>query len=247
MERIRSATPIARDVQGLFNRKAASWQSKYGPNGKLRARVQQFIVRLSELSPPPRKVLDFGCGTGDIAAAIGRIGYQVTACDVAEKMLEVARATHAGTAVEWVDLEPDRVILPFEDGSFDAAVASSVFEYLDDVPQVAKELSRVLRPQGILLLTVPNPFNLVRRIEGLLQATVSKRPLPSVLDKLRRVHSYVAYLRLSRNRFAGQWWRTVLGTAHFAALAEADFSDDGWRRQAEARLILLAVKRAPAE
>ena len=54
--------------------------------------------------------------------------------------------------------------------SFDGIVASSVFEYLDDVPRVAAELSRVLRPEGVLLLTVPNPCNFMRKLEARLQS-----------------------------------------------------------------------------
>jgi len=234
------------DVRTLFNHKAGSWQSKYGRTGKLNSRLERFTMRLSELSPPPARILDFGCGTGEMAAAIGRMGYQVTACDIAERMIEVARGTHAGTGVEWICLNPDWRVLPFADCSFDGIVASSVFEYLVDVQHMASELSRVVRPEGILLLTVPNPFSYVRKIEGLLHSTVSNHWLPSLLHRVQRIDSYATYLRLSRSRFGGDWWQSVLSSAHFAALDERDFSKDTWRRQAKAPLILLPVKRAAA-
>jgi ubiquinone/menaquinone biosynthesis C-methylase UbiE len=237
-------TLIAKDVETLFNRKAGSWQSKYGRRGKLNPRLERFTVRLSELSPPPARILDLGCGTGDMAAAFGQMGYHVTACDIAGEMMDIARGTHSGTAVEWVCLNSDWRVLPFADCSFDGIVASSVFEYLIDVQHAAAELSRVLRPEGILLLTVPNSFSYVRRLEGWFRKMLSNHHLLSLLNKVQYVDSYAAYLLLSRNRFSEDEWHAVLSSAHFAALDERDFSKDAWRRQANAPLILLAVKRA---
>jgi ubiquinone/menaquinone biosynthesis C-methylase UbiE len=236
-------TPAANDVRILFNHKARSWQSKYDPSGRLNSRVEQFTVRLSELCLPPGNILDLGCGTGEIAAAIGQMGYQVTACDIAEEMIDIARSSHGARDVKWVCLKPDCEVLPFEDCSFDGIVASSVFEYLVDVQSVAAELSRVLRPEGILLLTVPNPFNPVRKLEAWFQSMLSNHRLSWLLHRVQWIDSYTAYLRLSRNRFEGRWWQSVLGAAHFAALDERDFSEEAWLDQAKAPLVLLAVKR----
>ena len=239
-------TPAANDVRTLFNHKARCWQSKYGPRGKLQYRVEQFAVRLSELCPPPSNILDLGCGTGAIAAAVGQMGYQVTACDLAEEMIDIARSSHTGTSVRWISLKPDWEVLPFEDCSFDGIVSSSVFEYLDDVQRVAAELSRVLRPEGILLFTVPNPLNFVRKLEAWFQSMLLNHRL-SLLRRFQRIDTYAAYLRLSRNRFEGHGWQSVLGAAHLAPLDEKDFSPEVWRRQARSGLVLLAVKRvAPA-
>lgn len=233
----------ADDARTLFNRKADTWHLKYGPNGTLHPRLRQVTAGLSESCPPPARVLDFGCGTGDIATAMERRGYEVTGCDVAEKMIELARSTSGGTTVEWVCLEPGWRVLPFGDGSFDGVVASSVFEYLVDVPSVAGELSRVLRPGGVLLLTVPNPFNRLRRLEGLIQRALANHRFPSLLQRIPKVDAYFTYLRLSRNRSAGDWWERVLRSARLVALKDSDFSVDAWQRQAKAPLILLTVKR----
>jgi ubiquinone/menaquinone biosynthesis C-methylase UbiE len=236
-------TPASNDVRTLFNHKARSWRSKYGARGKLDSRVGQFTVRLSELCPPPGNILDLGCGTGEIAAAVGQMGYQVTACDFAEEMIEVARSSHQGTAVQWVRLDPDWEVLHFADSSFDGIVASSVFEYLVDVPRVAAELARVLRPGGSLLLTVPNPGNGVRKVEAWLQSMLLHHRLPPLLRRVQRIDSYTTYLRLSRNRFAGDQWESLLTAAGFVALDKRDFSKDAWVNHAKAPLILLVLKR----
>ena len=239
----RGQIPPSADVRTLFNHKARGWRSKYVPHGKLHSRVEQFTARLAELCPAPARILDLGCGTGEIAAALSQMGYPVTACDFAEEMMAVARRNYARTPVDWVGLEPEWKALPFADASFDGIVVSSVFEYLDDVPRVAAELSRVLRPEGVLLLTVPNPCNSVRKLEGRLRSMRMVQQVSSALGRVQRIGSYAAYLRLSRNRFAAQGWQSVLSAAHFAPLDQRDFSPEAWRRQARAPLVLLAVKR----
>jgi ubiquinone/menaquinone biosynthesis C-methylase UbiE len=208
--------------------------------------VAQFAKRLRGLCLPPAGILDFGCGTGEIAAAIDRMGYQVTACDFAEEMIAVARSNYSDTAVKWVCLESNWRRLPFADGSFDGIVASSVFEYLDDVPRVAEELSRVLRPDGILLLTVPNPRNVVRKLETRIQQSPLMDRISPLLRPVQRFDSYASYLRLSKNRFAAQGWQSVLGAAHFAPLEESGLSDSDWQGKARAPLVLLALKRMEA-
>ena len=240
-----TGTGTANDVRTLFNQKARFWRNKYGANATLHSRVEQFTVRLSKVCLPSSQILDLGCGTGDIAAAIGHRGYQVTACDFAEEMIDIARSSHNGAGVKWVCLKPDWEVLPFGDGSFDGIVASSVFEYLVDVQRVAAELARVLRPEGVLLLTVPNPFSPARKREAWLQSILSNHRLSLMLRRIQRIDLYTSYLRISRNRFQGEQWESVLMAADFAALDRRDFSEDTWRKQATAPLVLLTVKRVP--
>src|SRR5437773_265609 len=226
------ATATTEDARVLFNRKAGAWHAKYLPNGKLTSRLNRFMERLSEVSPPPGRVLDLGCGTGDLAAALSRRGYQVTACDIAEKMIDIARAVHMGAAVEWASLKPDWKALPFGEGSFRSVVASSVFEYLVDVESVVAEISRVLQPGGVLLLNVPNPCNLLRKVEARLRSRVSKHGLAGLLRRVQRIDSYVSYLQLSRNRFTGDRWQSVLSSAHLAPIDPRDFSFEAWQAEA---------------
>jgi ubiquinone/menaquinone biosynthesis C-methylase UbiE len=237
---------LTNDVRAFFNRESRSWRSKYGRSGKLNCRLELFTLSLSELTPAPAKILDLGCGTGDLAAAIGQMGYRVTACDIAEEMLAIARTSHAGTTVNWLCLEPDWKVLPFADASFDGIVASSVFEYLSDVKRVMAELSRVLKPEGMLLFTVPNPFNLVRKIEAWIRPLVSCQRLSGALRRSGRLGSYTTYLRLSRNRMRGDSWVSMANSSGLAAFGKDDFTEQKWRAQAQAPLVFLAVRKAGA-
>jgi SAM-dependent methyltransferase len=123
-------------------------------------------------------------------------------------------------------------------------VASSVFEYLGDVPGVAAELGRVLRPGGTLLLTVPNPYNRLRQVEKWLARPAANRRLAACLERIPRLGSYAAYLRLSRNRWNAQGWHSALARAGFKPLDPQDFSETAWRQQSQAPLVLLAVRKA---
>lgn len=236
-------TPVTSDVQTLFNSKARCWQSKYGPGGALNSRLEQFTNRLSGLCLPPGNILELGCGTGEFATAICQEGYRVTACDIAEDMLEVARHQWTGIPVEWLTLKPDWTRLPFEDRSFDAIVSSSVFEYLVDLRRALMELARVLRPGGVLIFSVPNPYNRTRKLEAWFQTIFLSRMFMPLLYRIRGLKSYLTYLQLSQNRFMADRWESILDAAGFRPMNKREFSHERWVEQSTKPLILLAVKK----
>ncbi|XAS66736.1 class I SAM-dependent methyltransferase [Micrococcaceae bacterium Sec5.7] len=103
-----------------------------------------------------RRVLDAGCGSGPLAAALQTRGATVTGFDSSAAMVELARQ-RLGEAAELhvADLSQP---LPFADGAFDDVVSSLVLHYLQDWTGPLAELRRVLRPGGRLILSVHHPF-----------------------------------------------------------------------------------------
>src|ERR1700716_2773643 len=127
------------DIRALFNAKAATWNEKYRSAGPLAFRIAGFRRLLLARLPTNSKVLDLGCGTGAIASALSASGFRVTACDIAEEMVEAGKRIHGPSNVEWRLLPLDWKQIPFDTCSFDAIVASSVLEYLPNLDAVLVE------------------------------------------------------------------------------------------------------------
>jgi ubiquinone/menaquinone biosynthesis C-methylase UbiE len=96
----------------------------------------------------PRKVLDCGCGTGIYAKCFPRKSY--VGIDLSASYIERARSCYPGYRFQVMDA----MSLGFEDGTFDAVIVSGVIHHLSGPESVGllSEVSRVLRPGGILLL-----------------------------------------------------------------------------------------------
>jgi SAM-dependent methyltransferase len=204
-------------VRQLFDAKAAHWSSKYSPDGRLTGRLTQLAAALNRHAPVGGSVLDLGCGTGELARAAANTGLRVIACDISPEMLRRAEANDPASAVDWVRLDLGWRTLPFEPGTFDAIVASSVLEYVDDPATVLAECARVLRAGGVLLCTVPNVTNPIRWMEWIASRPVRFSPLHAALGgRMKLLEEYMTYLRTSRNRRSLQWWHSA---AHQAGLS----------------------------
>src|SRR4051812_29809915 len=103
-------------VESLFNEKASSWSEKYQPDGRLLPRLAAFAERVGRLMPPPARVLDFGCGSGNLARHLSALEYSVTGCDVAAEMVRRAQEENASSSVDWYILRAHWQNLPFDSG-----------------------------------------------------------------------------------------------------------------------------------
>jgi demethylmenaquinone methyltransferase/2-methoxy-6-polyprenyl-1,4-benzoquinol methylase len=144
----------AERVQRMFDRIAPVYDAMNrvmtaGLDRRWRALTVRAVVR------PGDRVLDACCGTGDLAMAARKAGAaRVVGVDFSERMLE--RARRKASALEWV--RADVLDLPFEDGSFDAAVVGFGIRNVEDLEGSVRELRRVLASGGrigILEITTP--------------------------------------------------------------------------------------------
>ncbi|MEU2250963.1 class I SAM-dependent methyltransferase [Streptomyces sp. NPDC019224] len=103
-----------------------------------------------------RRVLDAGCGSGPLFAALRERGAIVSGFDASAGMLELARRRLGdGADLQVADLGSP---LPYSDDTFDDVVASLVLHYLEDWGPALAELRRVLKPGGRLIASVDHPF-----------------------------------------------------------------------------------------
>ena len=102
-----------------------------------------------------RRILDAGCGSGPLSAALRARHAVVTGVDASAAMVDLARERLGEDAdLHVADLGAP---LPFADAAFDDVVASLVLHYLEDWAAPLAELRRVLRPGGRLLVSVNHP------------------------------------------------------------------------------------------
>ncbi|HUB42848.1 MAG TPA: class I SAM-dependent methyltransferase [Streptosporangiaceae bacterium] len=103
-----------------------------------------------------RRILDAGCGSGPLFAALRDRGAIVTGIDKSSGTLELARRRLGIEAdLQVADLANP---LPFADGAFDDVIASLVLHYLEDWEPALAELRRVLTAGGRLIVAVDHPF-----------------------------------------------------------------------------------------
>lgn len=105
------------------------------------------------------KVLDVGCGSGEIARVIKEKGYRVSGVDFSPVAIELTRKQ--GINSRLVDLDTG---LPFDDDTFDTVWAGDVIEHVFDPIFVLREINRILVPGGQLLCTVPYDLNIATRL-----------------------------------------------------------------------------------
>ena len=151
---------------------------------------------VKELLPMGGLVLDVGCGTGQLGAAISSEGYDVFGVDLAASM--VARARQRGLTATYAGVT---TALPFGDDSFDLALTVATLHHLETPERVAatvREMGRVVRRGGYVVLWDHNPANpywpiLMKRVP---QDSGDERlvPLAELLDDVRAADLQVQHV-----------------------------------------------------
>jgi SAM-dependent methyltransferase len=118
-----------------------------------------------------KRLLDLSCGGGDTSVMLAKLGFQVVATDY-----DVPRPMSNGIArVGGVDLN---CFLPFQSASFDAVDLVEVIEHIENQPQLVREINRVLKPGGTLLVSTPNVLNVMSRFRFLFTGFLRGRVRP---------------------------------------------------------------------
>ncbi|MDQ2914235.1 MAG: class I SAM-dependent methyltransferase [Chloroflexota bacterium] len=110
-------------------------------------------------------VLDAGTGTGRHALRLAARGARVTAIDFSDKMLAKARAKDDADRVRFENHDVTRR-LPYADASFDRVLSALVLEHVPDVAAFLRELGRVTRPDGRIVVTAMHPAMFLRGVSA---------------------------------------------------------------------------------
>lgn len=129
-----------------------------GGRGRLRHDITARRV-LAELGERPVRILDVGCGDGEMVLRLAAAGCEVTGVEKSAGMLTTAaeRVAAAPEIAERVTLaEGDIYSLPFDDASFDAVVCHGVVMYLRESSEPVSNLARLVAPGGLLSILTKN-------------------------------------------------------------------------------------------
>ena len=106
-----------------------------------------------------KRVLDAACGSGYGSAMLAESAGSVIGIDISGEAVGYARSNYAAAAAAGAEIdfsEGDCLALPMNDHSVDVAVAFEIVEHIKDASGFLRELRRVLRPDGVLILSTPN-------------------------------------------------------------------------------------------
>jgi SAM-dependent methyltransferase len=132
------------------------------------------------------KLLDVGCSYGDFGSRLMSLGFSVYGVDIRKAHLEASRKK--GLITKYADVEKG---LPFADSFFDVVFAGEIIEHLYDTTFFLKELSRVTRKGGLVIITTPNVASIQNRIQLLFGK------LPGIVNHLEQSVGHIRYYTFS--------------------------------------------------
>jgi SAM-dependent methyltransferase len=155
--------PSQASVGEYFAGQSAFWRDIYGGNDVYslvhRGRMALVLSWMDQVHlTSGSRVLELGSGAGRTAVELAARGLRVSATDAVREMVELTRehAAAAGVADRIDARQGDAHQLGFHDGSFDAVVAMGVIPWLRSPAIALREMARVLRPGGVLVVTCDN-------------------------------------------------------------------------------------------
>jgi len=104
-------------------------------------------------------ILDLGCGAGPVLKKLSRYNYSLIGVDYSYDMLEHARNNLGELCKDIPLISSDCEHTPFTDNSFDCVICLGVISYAESIDGALKEIYRILKPGGTLILSYRNKFN----------------------------------------------------------------------------------------
>jgi SAM-dependent methyltransferase len=139
--------------EGQWDRHAGWWQREFsaGADPEYEDQILPLVARRLQGA---RRVLDIGCGEGQVARRVASGGAEVVGLDPTAAQVDLARERGGGPAY----LRARAEALPCRDGSFDSVLVCLALEHIDAFEDALAEAARVLEPGGRFLLLLGHPL-----------------------------------------------------------------------------------------
>ena len=184
-------------MKNFYERRALEY-SRVDREGIARYRIALRMVDLAEGCA----VLDVGCKGGHLRDILREQGTQVhyTGVDISETVLGMVEGP--GDAFRQSDVMDG---LPFGDGAFDVAFCLELVEHVENPSFVVRELKRVVKPDGAIVLSAPNPYYYEEFLANLLHRPDTEGHISTFTP--RAIRRLVSFQGLDVERTTGTWIR----------------------------------------
>lgn len=157
---------------GLFGNYNGTPDSEHlSPQHRRHIDVCQYISR--QFKDKSIRILDVGSGTGLLAKRLQALGFEnIFGVD----WLPLDKVTHASSFKEYhkIDLNSGAIRPLFNGTQFDLVISSDVMEHMENPTDFLRKIKDVIKPQGHIIITVPNAFNIFQRICLLLTGNTTR-------------------------------------------------------------------------
>lgn len=126
------------------------------PTHRVRLKAILDLIRREFPNPDGVRVLEVGCGTGNIALPIAHAGYSILGIDIDTTSIGIARNRNAFPHAQFE-------VCPLSDlqgAPYDVVILTEVLEHVPSYRELLSDIRRRLAPRGLLILTVPNGWSL---------------------------------------------------------------------------------------
>jgi SAM-dependent methyltransferase len=165
--------------------------------------LEKYLAQLnSGIQNRPPRILDLGCGPGNALCRLGRRGVAI-GMDFSLDALAFARSKG-----KFPVLSADATALPFASASVDCVVALDVLEHVEDDEKALAEITRVLRPGGVFIFTVPAFMGLWRH-HDVMYGHFRRYAKRDLLERIGRAHLTVHECRFFKCMFFFPLWAVV--------------------------------------
>ena len=140
--------------QEIYDR---SWRSGLKAGKEARGNLQTNLEFLKDtnLLQPNHRILEVGCGIGNIVFELTEQGYDIIGRDISREAIAYGRKKYPDIKIEVQPAEE----LKFETESFDIVLSFDLFEHVVRIDRHISEVFRVLRPGGYYMLQTPNKYS----------------------------------------------------------------------------------------
>ncbi|HKO30710.1 MAG TPA: methyltransferase domain-containing protein [Nitrospiraceae bacterium] len=173
------ASALSPEVESMKTRLKHIWMagdydrfSRYMESG-----AREFYERLEII--PGCRLLDVGCGSGQLALMAAKDGLEVTGVDIASNSVERAQERAAEENLRVRFEEADAAALPFEDASFDVVASLIGVMFAPRPDRVAQELLRVCKPGGTIAMANWTPQGFIGQMFKTVSTFIAPSGMPS--------------------------------------------------------------------